>query len=105
MFFSPNLAERVPLLEETALRRPKEIPVKAAPMKGILVKGVPVRIPVKSMPYSQAISVQALSEMPAAIPIGERKMETNPVWIRMNCHREWSRWSNSLDNIVDRMQR
>ena len=42
-------------------------------MEGIPVKAVPMRIPVKSMPYRQAIYVKAPPEVPGVIPKEDRQ--------------------------------
>ena len=54
----PTLAERNPLLEQTTSPTPKEIPVKAVPMKDTQVKTVPMR----------AILAKAPPETPDATP-------------------------------------
>ena len=64
--------------EQTVSPMPQETPVKEVPMKGIPIKAVPLTSPVKSMPYTQAISAKNPPEVQVAIPIGERNMETFP---------------------------
>ena len=47
-------------------------------MKDIPVKAVPMRIPLKPLPHSRAISAKAPPEVSAAIPIEERKWRCIP---------------------------
>ena len=55
--------------EQTVSPMSQETPVKEVPMKGI---------PIKAVSCTQAISLKNPPEVPAAIPIGVRNMQTFP---------------------------